>query len=320
MRTNAKLVLPIQSRSDVKSLLFAILCCGTVCCPDCTAEDAKLIIVAGKPSHPPRMHEFNAGVQLLAKALQEFPGLDTHFVLNGWPEDESVFDGAAAVVFYMDGGGRHEIVLDDGKRLPKIERWAQSGVGLGFMHYGVEVVAEQAGEEMKRWIGGHYEHMFSCNPIWEPHFAALPNHPITRGVKPFQAKDEWYFNMRFQRGLTADAVTETPEMTFWPILVAAPSDAVRDGPYVYPKGPYDHIQASKGQAEAMMWAVQRKGGGRGFGFTGGHFHDNWGNDDYRKTVLNALVWLAKVEVPENGVESRVSQAELDANLDPKGRR
>ena len=124
----------------------------------------------------------------------------------------------------------------------------------------------------------------------------------------------------FQAGLTADKSVETEELKFWPILVAQPSDAVRDGPYVYPKGPYPHIQASRGRAEAMMWAVERKDGGRGFGFTGGHFHDNWGNDDFRKTVLNALLWLAKVEVPEDGVQSAVTKADLDANLDPKRRR
>ncbi len=106
-------------------------------------------------------------------------------------------------------------------------------------------------------------------------------------------------------------------LTFVPILVATPSDAVRDGPYVYPKGPYPHIQASKGRAEAVMWTVQRADGGRGFGFTGGHFHDNWANDEFRKVVLNALLWIAKAEVPEDGVDSTVTQQVLDANLDPK---
>ena len=70
----------------------------------------------------------------------------------------------------------------------------------------------------------------------------------------------------------------------------------------------------------MMWAVERKSGGRGFGFTGGHFHENWSNDDYRKTVLNALAWIANVDVPEKGIESEVSQELLDSNLDPKGKR
>lgn len=282
------------------------------------AEPAKIVLVAGKPSHPPRMHEFNAGVQLIKKSLKDFKGLDVQLSLNGWPKNEELFDGAKAVVFYMDGGGRHEVVQEKGRRLKMVDEWANQGVGLGFMHYGVEVVAEQAGEEFQRWIGGHYEHMFSCNPIWEPQFDAFPEHPITNGVKPFKAKDEWYFNMRFHAGLNAEVkYAETDTLKFWPILVARPSDAVRDGKYVWPQGPYPHIQASKGRAEAMMWAVERKDGGRGFGFTGGHFHDNWGNDEYRKTVLNALAWLAKVEVPKDGIESQVTREDLDSNLDPK---
>tara|TARA_R110002072_G_scaffold39036_2_gene112559 strand:- start:10755 stop:11708 length:954 start_codon:yes stop_codon:yes gene_type:complete len=281
------------------------------------AETQKLVLVAGKPSHPPRMHEFNAGVQLLANSLKDVEDLDVEVVLNGWPKDEAVFENADAVVFYMDGGGRHEIVQEEGRRLKMIDEWAKNGVGLGFMHYGVEVLTDQAGEEMKRWIGGHYEHQFSCNPIWEPTFAVFPDHPVTSGVQPFQANDEWYFNMRFLSGMAGNEAKEIDGVQFQPILLAKPSDDVRDGPYVYPRGPYDHIQASAGRAEAMMWVVERPDGGRGFGFTGGHFHDNWGIEDYRKVVLNALVWTAKGNVPEDGIQSTVSEEQLDQNLDPK---
>ncbi len=278
----------------------------------------KLVLVAGKPSHPPRMHEFNAGVQLLAKCLaQGSPALKVDVVLNGWPQDEGVFTDADAVVFYMDGGAKHEVVLENGARLAKIDEWTKRGVGIGCMHYGVEVVANQAGEQFKRWIGGHYENMYSCNPMWEPNFTQFVAHPITRGVQPFQIKDEWYFNMRFADGFSADKVSLDGAVKFWPILVAKPSDEVRKGPYVAPKGPYDHIVAASGRSEAMMWAVERPDGGRGFGFTGGHFHDNWSNDNFRKTVLNALVWVAKGEVPATGIESKVTTEDLEANLDPK---
>jgi len=34
-------------------------------------------------------------------------------------------------------------------------------------------------------------------------------------------------------------------------------------------------------------------------------------------VLNALVWLAKAEVPANGIESKLTPADLEANLDTK---
>jgi type 1 glutamine amidotransferase len=269
--------------------------------------DRRLVIVAGKPSHPPLMHEFNAGCILLHKRLQNVAGLEVRLHLNGWPQDNGAFDGADAVFLYMDGGGGHPAIQPD--NLKTLGDLVKRGVGLGCAHYAVEVPADRGGAEFKDWIGGHYEHLYSCNPIFDAEFKSFPEHPITRGVQGFVAKDEWYFNMRFR-----------PEMTrVTPILVTVPSDDVRDGPYVYPQGPYPHIVADKGRQEIMMWAVERDDGGRGFGFTGGHFHVNWANDEFRKVMLNALLWLAKVEVPASGIESaKVTDEELLENLDPKG--
>jgi type 1 glutamine amidotransferase len=283
------------------------------------AEPKRLLLIAGKPSHPPRMHESNAGAQLLANCVKDRTDLHIEVALNGWPGDESVFDSVDAVVFYMDGGGGHEVVQESGRRMALIQKMTDKGIGVGFMHYAVEIVPSQAGKEFQRWIGGHYENMFSCNPIWEPSFVLTAKHPISNGVKPFQIKDEWYFNMRFVSDITGSESTEVSRMKFTPILVASPSDDVRDGPYVYPAGPYAHIESNRGRAEAMMWSVEREDGGRGFGFTGGHFHDNWANDSFRKVVLNAMLWIAKGEVPVDGIESDVSAEQLEANLDPKQR-
>ena len=76
------------------------------------------------------------------------------------------------------------------------------------------------------------------------------------------------------------------------------------------------------EPQHVAWAfVRGDGKGRGFGFTGAHYHKNWANDNARKVVLNAIIWTAKVEVPENGVESKTpTEAELDANQDyPKSK-
>ena len=279
------------------------------------AADRKLVMIAGPVSHPPLMHEFKAGSMLLQKRLDQVPGLKTVLVTNGWPtktvdgkkvDDNSVFEGADAIFIYSDGGAKHPAVQND--RLEFLRGLMKKGVSIGMAHYAVEVLADKGGTEWKEWTGGYYENAFSCNPIWDADYKSLPVHPITRGVKPFKTKDEWYFNMRFRDGKAG--VKD--------ILVATPSDAVRDGPYVAPKGPYPHIQAAKGKPETMMWAVERPDGGRGFGFTGGHFHLNWQNDDQRRLMLNALVWLAKLEVPKGGVNSApVSDAEAYQNLDDK---
>lgn len=276
----------------------------------------KLVLIAGKPSHPPGMHEFRAGTILLENCLKNMPNLQVDRHEMGWVTDEATFADADAVVIYADGGPKHPAVVDG--HLETLRKLIAKGVGFGCMHYGVEVVPDQAGKEFQEWLGGHYENSFSCNPIWEANFTKLPEHPITRGVNPFMTKDEWYFQMRF-RAAFQDGIAPAVDgkTTFAPILMAIPTDSTRDGPYVYPKGPYAHIQAEKGRPETMMWAVERADGGRGFGFTGGHFHDNWGNDDVRKAVLNALVWVCKVEVPASGVVSKVSPDELRENLDLK---
>jgi hypothetical protein len=268
----------------------------------------KLVLIAGSPSHGPLEHEFNAGTTLLHKCLESVKGLELSLNLSGWPKDEKVFEGAAGVLIYADGGNGHPAVR--GKNLAFVGELMKKGVGLMCAHYGVEVPKDLAGKEFQAWIGGYYEHMYSVNPMWSPDFKEFPAHPITRGVTPFQVRDEWYFNMRFReemKGIT-------------PLLTAKPSDEVRDGPYVYPRGPYEHIQKAKGQAEHMMWCVEREDGGRGVGFTGGHFHKNWGTEGFRKVVLNALLWICKMEVPKNGVESKVTEEDLMANLDPKGKK
>jgi type 1 glutamine amidotransferase len=269
------------------------------------AADRKLVLIAGKPSHPPGEHEFRAGALLLQKCLASVPGLQVNVYTNGWPPSDAAFDGADAVVIYSDGGAGHPALQGD--HLKVLQGLIAKGVGFGVMHYACEVPKDKGGPEFLSWIGGYYEDHYSCNPMWSPDYRSLPEHPITRGVQPFSIRDEWYFNLRWR-----------PDMQgITPILVAKPSDAVRDGPYVWPQGPYPHIQANKGRDEVMMWVAHGPAGGRAFGFTGGHFHKNWGNDNVRKIVLNALVWIAKAEVPANGVESSVTAEELQQNLDAK---
>ncbi len=183
------------------------------------AAPKKLVIIAGKPSHPPRMHEFNAGVQLLVKCLKEVPDLNVEFVLNGWPQDEAVFDGADAVVFYMDGGGRHEAVQENGRRLKLIDEWTKRGVGIGCMHYGVEVNADQAGVSFVPLIGRLLREQLVQSDLGTE-FRSSPDHLITQSLPQPTIKDEWYFNMRFVENIPVTPLS-SPKRDLVPILVAA---------------------------------------------------------------------------------------------------
>jgi hypothetical protein len=285
-------------------ILFCLF--SAVCVAALQGADKKVLLIAGPPSHGPGMHEHNAGVLLLQKCLTGVPGLKTEVTLGGWPKDAEAFNGVDAVIIFADGGPRHVALQND--NLARLDKVLSKGAGLGLLHYAVEPTLEKGQAEFLTWVGGAFEIHWSVNPHWHAEFKSLPHHPIARGVKPFTILDEWYFNMRFvenQKGVT-------------PILVAVPDASTTSRPDGHHSGnPTVRAAVARGEPQTVAWAYERPNGGRGFGFTGAHFHSNWGHDDFRKLALNAVLWLAKMEVPANGVESSVTAHDLSINLDPK---
>lgn len=271
------------------------------------AGDKTLLLIAAPPGHGPGEHEHNAGFLLLQKCLAPVPGLRVEVSRNGWPTNEAALTTADAVVLFCDGGDGN--LAFQGRHPEQLAAVARRGAGLGFVHWATQPPEGKSATELRAWIGGSYDPGWSVNPLWEAAFTALPPHPVTRGVTPFKLRDEWYFHLRFAENLKS--VT--------PILQAvAPADTMSrpDGPHS--GNPAVRESVKRGEPQTVMWVCERPDGGRGFGFTGGHFHANWANDNYRKVVLNALVWIAQVEVPPQGIASSVTAADLRANLDPKG--
>jgi hypothetical protein len=301
------LVIPLLSAAVV---IAAVVSQGKAQNPDGDKARKKIVFIAGKRSHGPGEHEHRAGCMLLADHLNK-SGLpvDAVVVTDGWPKDESVFEGAHAVIMYADGGARHPAM----PHLGTLRKMARAGVGIGCIHYGVEITKGDPGNAFLDLIGGYFETDWSVNPHWDASFKDLPDHPISRGVKDFQIRDEWYYHMRFREGM--EGVT--------PIL----SDVPPKETLSRPDGPHSgnpHVRAAvleRKEPQHVMWAYERPesiGAGRAFGFTGGHFHRNWRHDDHRGVVLNAIAWIAGLEVPENGVPTRTpSDEEMQANLDEK---
>jgi type 1 glutamine amidotransferase len=258
----------------------------------------KIVLVAGRQSHGPGDHEFFAGCAILKKMLEQTPGVFPVMARDGWPKNPKTFENAKAVVFYMDGGGGHPILHKGHKEV--VDKLIDNKVGFVNLHYAVEYPKSQS-EHVFKWLGGYYETGFSTNPHWDADFKSLPEHPVTRGVKPFKIRDEWYFNIRFK--------PESKEVT--PILKSTPPDDVRRTP---------DASKHKGREEVVAWTYDRADGGRSFGFTGGHTHKNWANDDFRRLVVNAILWSANVEVPKDGAAVKMDPADINRNLDRKGKR
>jgi type 1 glutamine amidotransferase len=263
----------------------------------------RVVLIPGSPSHGRGDHEHQAGCLLFAKCLSAVPGVEV-VTTEGWPTASDALEGADAIVIYSDGGGGHPAI--QGERLAQLGAAMEAGAGLGCIHYAVEVPKDRGGQELLNWIGGYFEAHWSVNPFWVAEFTELPDHPVTRGVRPFKQRDEWYYHMRFQpdmKGVT-------------PILSALPPASTlerRDGPHSNNPHVRKAVLENK-EPQHVMWAYERPDGGRGFGFTGGHSHSFWGNDDFRKVVLNAILWIAKAEVPPDGVDAPVTAEDLELKV------
>ncbi len=272
---------------------------------DASAGGKPLVVfVAGEASHRYGAHEFNAGGELLVAALNrpESP-VRARLYRNGWPAEGIDLSGAAGLVLYMDGGSAHPAIAHP----TEIERFVAGGGGLMAMHYAIEVPLGAPADAFSRFLGGYYEDGYSTNPTWQAALELEPDHPVSRGVGALSVFDEWYFSLRFRP--SADRII--------PLVRAVPDDEARANP-TWPRSAKEHVLAASGRKETLAWAVEREDGGRGVGFSGGHFHWNWGNDGFRRLVLNAIVWSAGAEVPARGMNSAPrSLVELEGGQDER---
>jgi len=252
----------------------------------------KIVLIAGPiTGHGKHAHEYEKSVILLKHLLDTSPStkgkvaVETHF--KGWPADEKTLDDAATIVMISDGGDRNatDHPLYVGERFQTLERQMKRGCGFVQFHWAT-FNPSRVHDQITEWVGGYFDYekgtaankWFSAISTWDAN-VTLGNaeHPVARGVKPFAAREEFYFNLRFRDG--DDRVK--------PIWLTKP-----------PGQQKDHVVA---------WAVERKDGGRGFGTTGGHFFQNWWDDNFRRTILNAIVWTAGVEVPAGGIVSTMEE-------------
>ena len=127
-------------------------------------------------------------------------------------------------------------------------------------------------------------------------FKTIPQHEVTRGVKPFAAPgDGWLYNLHYAEGATPLLVGAVPDKS------RASADAKK------------HV----GRNEVIAWAYARPNGGRGFGFTGADLHKSWEYESQRTLVLNGILWAARLPVPAGGAKAKFDSASLLQNLDKK---
>lgn len=258
----------------------------------------RIVLLAGKKSHGPegnRIHDYPWSAKLLKVMLERSnvrERVRVDVFRDGWPGDARALEQADCLMILSDGrdGDKYSeaLHLENEERVAFVGRQMRRGCGLVTFHFST-FTPDKFGEPVLDWTGGYFDWEEAGQRKWHSAITTLeaevqpasPGHAIARGVAAFRMKEEFYFNMRFRPG---DAR--------WRPLLAVPALGGRE--------PHGNVVA---------WCVERADGGRGFGTTCGHFYDNWKNDGFRRFMLNAIAWTAKVDVPPGGVEARYFEHE-----------
>ena len=255
---------------------------------------ARIVLIAGTPSNKPGQHEYFAGCALLRDWLAQVPGVAPVMVAEGWPKDDSVFKNARSVLLFLDGGDKLPFLTPERREV--LRGLAANGTGFVVLHQAVDCPPDLAAD-FKSWFGAAFRADIGCRGHWDVAFTRIPQHVVTRGLEPFELlKDGWLYNLHFaESGVT-------------PVLACQMPDSSRKTA---------HAKANAGREETVAWTYERADGGRSFGFTGCDLHSNWAEPNQRRLLLNALLWTAKLDVPEGGVDSTVTPEQLARNWDRK---
>ena len=296
-------------RSRFGLLFLTFLAIGVVAGFDSSLEGAdaptkKIVLIAGEKSHGPvgnGIHDYPWSVRLLKVMLDNSIVADqvcAEFHLDGWPEDERTLDDADAIMVISDGrdGDAYAEAPHFRTEAHRRKIAQQISRGCGFLTFHFSTFAPDLfAEDILKWSGGYFDWETDGKKQWYSAIKTLDaeiqlgaaDHPILRGIHPFRMREEYYYNIRFG----------SDDKTLKPLLVVP------------------EVEGRAENGNVVAWAKERADGGRGFGTTCGHFYDNWQNAAFRKFILNAIVWTARAEVPEKGVEARyLTHAEIVAAI------
>ena len=248
--------------SKIAFLLFSTVAIVLVSGSLSAAPPKKLLIIGDKPDgHPPKTHEFMAGGRILADLLKDTPGLEVTLVDGQvpWEAGPDLIRQANGVVIFVSEGGRW--AQQDPRRYEALTQLASAGGGISALHWGIGAKDGKYTDGYQKLIGGIHGGSDRKYTKITAKVTPTESHPITQGIPPFEIKDEFYYQLKF----------------------------AKDGKLT----PLLQVEI-EGTPQTVSWAWERPDGGRSFGFSPLHFHENWQNEEYRKLVPRAVLWTMNV--------------------------
>jgi type 1 glutamine amidotransferase len=226
-----------------------------------------LLLWQSPDGHPKNTHEYQLGQKILKRELDKFTALEVTLACadDPWKEGPELLAKAGGVVLFVSEGAKWVSANPD--RLAAFQALAKRKAGLSVLHWGM-------GTKDAKNIAAFVDLFGGCHGGPDRKYKVLQTdakiankeHPITSGLADFKARDEFYYQLKF-------AKTKTP-------LLNVTID---------------------GESYPVAWALEREGGGRSFGFSGLHFHENWQTPEYRRLVTQGVLWTLELPIPKDGI-------------------
>jgi len=230
----------------------------------------KLLLVGqGPDGHPPSTHEYMDGLKVLEKVLKPVKGIETTVVKadGKWENGPELIERSDGVVLFVSEGAKW--VQTDDKRFAALKAAAKRGAGLSVLHWGMGCKDAEYIDGFVALLGGCHGGPDRKYQVVETDATPTEKHPVSTGLSAFRIKDEFYYQLKFAK----------PEGSVKPILSVK----------------------IDGEQQPVAWTWERLDGGRSFGFSGLHFHENWKRAEYRRLVGQGVVWTLKAALPEGGL-------------------
>jgi type 1 glutamine amidotransferase len=265
-----------RGEAFVAALLIVAVGLSIAATPFAAADEASknkriLLLSQGSDGHPAMTHEYAAGMRVMEKCLASISGIEVKHANadNPWPDGPDLIRDTDCVVMFVSEGARwtHE----DPRRIEAFAQLAARGGAFITLHWGM-------GTKEARYIDGYLKLFGGCHGGPDRKYKVLDadvaiataDHPITRGIANFSIHEEFYYELKL--------VPASNQLK--PILRTE----------------------IDGGLQTVAWAWQRGDGGRSFGFSGGHFHENWRRVEYRRLMTQAVLWSLDLPIPEDGVD------------------
>ena len=274
-----------------------------------SAQQTKVIyFMAGLKDHAgPSRHETEKDLLVLQRCLDSVSNVNgvkiiTKFVYGRTALDIEDMKDADAIVIESSGEHSsaertHPLFPPSGDNpkgyseeveayLNQVDSLHENGMGIVVLHWAVAAENQKAANLQWNWFGGGYIPGYSQNPLgmWTvTPIQEAQEHPVLRGVGPWTYKDEIFSKFMVVPG--------DPHRTN---LLMGKAPKTNQGPV---------------ENRCITWAYE-KGQSRALLYGGMDYHAALLKEDYRRFLLNAIVWAAGIEVPEGGVESDAKGLQL----------